>query len=331
MKSLRNIKELEDSIRKRPAMYIGNDGIYDLIYILLNQTVRFIQNDFLFFTIFIINNKKTIIEINTKYDLEKLLRFYSNNSTYNFDFLSPIILKALSTKYYSNRKNNENTIVINFEIDDSLIFKSFIDFQKLCTVLLKFAVINRNSEVLIKDKRKKYLLQNYFHFQEGIFYYFDHMKSEVLRKGLFEIKYDNSINNIHYQFGINYRKDWYPNIEQISFINEDNTIYGGSHINGIIKGLTKGFKKYAQSKNLENYTIKKSKLINGLIIACSIKTKYQPIFLGSFKGTLDDKNIEKQLESLVSELTYEFLINNSIIFTDFSHRFDNNHISSMMY
>ncbi|MBK9634948.1 MAG: hypothetical protein IPO64_10680 [Bacteroidetes bacterium] len=331
MRVLQKINEIEDSIRKRPAMYIGNDGIYDLIYILLNQTVRFNQNDFLFFTISIINNKKTILEIKTKHNIENLLKFYSNNSTYNFDFLSPIILKALSTKYNANGNNNGNSIIINFEIDDSLIFKSVIDFQKLCSVLLKFAVINRNSEVLIKDKRKKYLLQNYFHFKQGIFYYFEHMKSEVLKTGLFEIKYDNMINNIHYQFGVNYRTDWFPNTQQISFINEENTIYGGSHINGIINGLTKAFKKYVKFKKFENYTIKKSKLLNGLIIACSIKTNYNPTFLGSFKQNLDDKIIEKQLESLVSELTYEYLIKNSEVFTDFSYRFDNNHISSMMY
>lgn len=331
MKVLHKYKDIKDSIQKRPAMYIGNDGIYGLMYMILNQTIRFYQNDFLFFTISIINNKQSVLEIKSKHSIEKLFKFYNHNINYDFHLLSPIILNALSTKYNTKFNKEKNSLNISFEIDNTLISNSTIDFQKLCSVILKFAVINRNSEVLVKDKRNKYLLQNYFHFKQGIFYYFDHMKSEVLREGLFEIKYDNKINDIHYQFGINYRTDWFPNAQQISFINEENTIYGGSHINGIISGITKGFRKYVQFKELKNYTIKKSKLLNGLIIACSIKTNYDPTFLGSFKENLDDKNIEKQLESLVSELTYEYLINNSGIFTDFSHRFDNNHISSSMY
>jgi len=331
MKSLQNIKEITDSIRKRPAMYIGNEGIYNLLYRLLNELIKFCQNDFFFITITIINNKETSLEIKSNYSFNELHSFFSKNNLSNQEILFSIVLRALSKNYEININDKKKSIIIHFEIDDSLYFNSNIDFNKLCTEISKFAIINRNSEVLIKDKRNKYLLQNYFHFKQGIFYYFDHMKSEVLKKGLFEIKYDNMINDIHYQFGIIYRTDWFPNAQQVSFINEENTIYGGSHINGIISGLTNGFRKYVKFKKLENYTIKKSKLLNGLIIACSIKTNYDPTFLGSFKQNLDDKIIEKQLESLVSKLTYEYLIKNSEVFTDFIHRFDNNHISSMMY
>jgi DNA gyrase/topoisomerase IV subunit B len=319
--------DLLKHIRKRPRMYVGNDDFIGLLKGLFSDFVKIVKTDSVIFKFKIFNDFNTQISFfspinqNLIFDIFKSKK---NNSNY-----FPIVLLALSE--FIEFKSSNNFLIFNFRIAENISFNRNIDFKILSDVMEDLSILNRNSKIIITDRRKKILSQNYYHNREGIFYLLNRRINEIVNYKDFFLTYDNS-NYFDYkiQFGIVYRKDWFPEPHIECFANDIRNVQGGSLFEGIFNGLYLGCKKYVRNKELIDFKITKKKLINGLILICAIRGENFE-YGGSWRETLIDDKVKKLVEKTVKDLVFNYLSNYKDVEKEFLWRFDRTQLTSFMY
>jgi len=219
---------------------------------------------------------------------------------------------------------------LNFSLNKDLIADTNIDYLKLSENLLQVALLNRQAEIIITDKRQKHLNQNYYYFPQGVFYLFDKATTEILGKPEFKLVFDDELNKNKYQIGLAYRSDWYPTPNVISFANDVHTICGGSLVDGILEGLITSCKKYVKENKMLTFKIKPKKFFNGLIVVCAVRGDNFH-YGGSFKETLENDEVKKQAKKVIAKLVSDFFKNNKENAEKFLWRFDTTQLTSGIY
>lgn len=318
----------EESVRKRPGMYIGNDGIVGLIVGLLNDCIECCKTDKIIFEVVISADNDFSIGISSDHDIDAFLKLLTNESADFRDYLSGT-LKILS-KHFEVVNNERKKAEVKFSLDKTVVPDTSLDYLKLTDALIQVALLNRQTEILVIDKSQKYLNQNYFHFPHGVFYLFDRATTEVLGKPDIKLTFDDRVGANKYQIALAYRTDWYPTPSINSFANNTHTICGGSLVDGILDGLIFACKTYLKENNLITYKIKRDKLLNGPIIVCAVRGsdfKYG----GSFKETLEDEQVRAQAKKVVKHLVLDYFRNQKDKAERFLIRFDEARITSKLY
>ncbi|MEO0601607.1 MAG: DNA gyrase subunit B, partial [Myxococcota bacterium] len=103
---------------------------------------------------------------------------------------------------------------------------------------------------------------------------------------------------------------------QFSFVNNINTVDGGTHVSGLKAALTRTINSYAQDEGL----FKKDKITalagddirEGLTAVLSIRVP-EPQFEGQTKGKLGNSEVKGLVESVVAERLNDFLVENPAI------------------
>lgn len=284
------VLDFTEHVRKRPFMYIGNDGIVGLFEGLLTDCIELCKTDEITFEIVVLGENDFTFGLTSRHDINPFIKQFTDERK-EFSNYFPKVLKVISETFEIIAKENSKTEVV-FSIDKTVITNTNIDYLKLTERVLQFALLNRQCEVITIDKRQKYLTQNYYHFPQGVFYLFDRATTEVLGKPEFKLTFDNEINSNKYQIGLAYRTDWFPSANVISFANNVHTTCGGSLVDGILEGLINACKIYAKENNLTNFKINKKKFVNGLILICAVRGEDYK-YGGSWKETLEDVVIKK--------------------------------------
>ena len=318
----------EESVRKRPISYIGNDGVVGLFEGLFTDCIELCKTDEITFEIVISGDNDFTLGLTSQHDLTPFIQQFTDNSK-EFSNYFPKVLKVVSETFEIITKDNSKTEVA-FSFDKKVISNTNIDYLKLTEKVLQIALLNRQSEIITIDKRQKYLTQNYYHFPQGVFYLFDRATTEVLGKPEFKLTFDGKVNSNRYQIGLAYRTDWYPTPNVISFANNVQTICGGSLVEGIVDGLISACKTYAKENNFAALKISRKKFLNGLIIVCTVRGEGYK-YGGSFKQTLEDNVVKKQAKKITSKLTLDFFNTQKEKANKFLWRFDTTQLMSGMY
>ncbi|MFT5250787.1 MAG: DNA gyrase/topoisomerase IV subunit B [bacterium] len=327
-----DIQELkwDEHIRLRPGMYIGgveSSGIVNLIKGFLKEFIEDIKSEDYFFQLIIEPAQKFKLEINSSTDISAFKEYLKEESHFPKYFIKAT--EILSAIFTLEETKNNNSIKLTFTLD-STIFKEPVDYIELSESLLEYAYLNKNIEILLKDNRNKYYNQNYFAFPEGIKYLYDRISKDALGKPEFQISFIGKINDLEYQIYLGYRTDWFPTPTVATYANEIHTTCGGSLFEGILEGLISGCREYVKLNKLEQYKIKKKKFNNGLILIAQVRGKeFQ--YGGSFKESLESKEVKKDSKKLIQSLTLKHFKNNKEIADKFLWRFDDSQIGSGMF
>jgi DNA gyrase/topoisomerase IV subunit B len=316
----------EESVRKRPGMYIGNDGIVGLVTGLLNDCIEFSKTDKIVFEIAIGGDNDFYIGISSDQDLGEFLKLFTIECEDPNSYL-PRTLRILSDRF-EIISSETNKTEVRFSVDKTVITDTSVDYLKLTDAVIQVALLNRQTEIITIDKRQTHLNQNYYHFPQGVFYLFDRATTEVLGRPEFKLTFDGQVSTNKYQIGLAYRTDWYPTPSVNSFANNIHTICGGSLVDGILDGLISACKSYVNENNLVTHKIKRKKFLNGLISAVrGADFKYG----GSFKETLEDDQVRAQTKKVVKHLTLDYFKNQNDKADKFLSRFDEAGLTSKMY
>ncbi|MBL7836025.1 MAG: hypothetical protein JNM67_00780 [Bacteroidetes bacterium] len=318
----------EESVRKRPFMYIGNDGVVGLLDGLLTDCIQLCKTDEITFEIVISGDNDFTLGLTSRHDTNPFTQQFTDE-TKQFTNYFPKVLKVISKTFEIINKGNSK-MEITFSFDKKVISNTDFDYLKLTEKVLQIALLNRQCEIITIDKRQKYLTQNYYHFPQGVFYLFDRATTEVLGKPEFKLTFDDKVNSNSYQIGLAYRTDWYPTPNVISFANNVHTICGGSLVEGVLDGLISACKIYVKKNNLETFKVSRKKFLNGLIIVCAVRGEDYK-YGGSFKETLEDDIVKKQAKKITSKLALDFLNNQKEKADKFLWRFDTTKLTSGMY
>ena len=316
------IFELQDSIRKRPGMYIGSIGHYGINNLIKGFLIQVLDLtiDEVFFTIEINSNFELKIQIVAKdisikaNDGLKIFNIQNSNIHYN-------ALKALSNKFIYDEIDS-NTININSKLDETIFKIESINFNYLSKIFTELTLLNNRCKIIAKDPRQQYLIQNYFFYINGIKSKFkDIVEIKSFGYSNFNPYFDKSKNN-EIQVELAFVDFCYSvSPEIVSFANYEETIYHGDLVNGVLDGLIFSFKKHISEKKYSNYKITKKTVLNGLILVCSVKGD-NFIWAGSSREKVESKEIRKQVKKIISDLFFKMLDNNSNDTIDLLKRFE---------
>lgn len=338
MKEEKNIEFIE-AVRKRPAMYIGSTSVRGF-HNILRELVKDIFNatEATYFAFELpggISGKFTFKNISKTISDDSALTFYKqNDETYQGFELA--ILNALSKtlkfrvfdKYdaelfrqmfekgelikgeIANKTFDAEKIEISFDLDDS-IFEIFEPFNAnfYLEEIRNLAYLHKGKTLAVTYPVANEVCNAVFNFANGLK---DRIEVEKL-KGLggtyFDTYFEKEFKDFFVETAFAFREYTVDEPFLISYVNEHYTHEEGTHVDGLLKGLTYGVMKYFQKHELtQKYKISEKGMRENLIAAIHLKMK-KPQFSGCVRNKLASPEIVEALTDYISELLFEKIEN----------------------
>ena len=222
--------------------------------------------------------------------------------------------KALYPAKIIGESKDKGTLVTF--LPDSTIFTQTIEFNydTLATRLRELSFLNKGITLTLTDKRvlddEGNLITETFHSDEGLpefIRYLDATREPLISR---VISMEGEKNDIPVEVAMVYNTSYTENLH--SYVNNINTIEGGTHLAGFRRGLTATLKKYADDsgmlKNLK-FDIAGDDFREGLTAIISVKVA-EPQFEGQTKTKLGNREVTAAVSQAVSEMLQNYLEEN---------------------
>jgi len=238
---------------------------------------------------------------------------HRNGKVYMQEYSKGKPLSAVAEIGTTDRKGT----IITFKPDDSIFITTSYNFEILAARLRELAFLNSGIELTIVDRREK--IEN----GNGGEYRFERFFSE---RGLQEFVefldksrerlIDNTIfistekNDTPVEIALQYNTSFSENVH--SYVNNINTIEGGTHLAGFRRGLTRTLKKYAEESGATTklkFDINGDDFREGLTAVISIKVA-EPQFEGQTKTKLGNSDVMGSVDMAVSAMLSNYLEEN---------------------
>ena len=200
---------------------------------------------------------------------------------------------------------------ILFHPDASIFSETVYDYETLANRLRDLAFLNAGITLTLTDMRERdeegNPKQEVFHSDEGLkefVKYLDEGKTPLIED---IIHLNTERNGVPVEIAFTYNTDFDESI--YSYVNNINTIEGGTHLTGFRRGLTMTLKKYADdNKLLEKMKVELSKedFGDGLTAVVSVKVA-EPQFEGQTKTKLGNNEVMGVVQVAVSEALRNYL------------------------
>jgi DNA gyrase subunit B len=209
--------------------------------------------------------------------------------------------------------NNRGTTV-TFLPDDTIFTETVFRYEILSNRLRELAYLNAGITLTLTDNRHQledgsFKTENFFS-EEGLKEFVEYI--DEAREKLIEnvIHITTEKNGTPVEIAMTYNTSYNENVH--SYVNNINTIEGGTHLAGFRRGLTRTLKKYAEdSKMLEKVKVEISgdDFREGLTAVISIKVQ-EPQFEGQTKTKLGNNEVMGSVDMAVSEALGNYLEEN---------------------
>ncbi|MBP6635972.1 MAG: DNA topoisomerase (ATP-hydrolyzing) subunit B, partial [Paludibacter sp.] len=210
--------------------------------------------------------------------------------------------------------STSNGTLVNFMPDSSIFIESVYKWDILANRLRELSFLNAGITLTLTDKRivneDGTFKSEVFHSEEGLKEFVEYIDEsrEPLIDNIIHITTEK--NGIPVEIAMTYNTSYNENIH--SYVNNINTIEGGTHLAGFRRGLTRTLKKYAEdSKMLEKLKIEISgdDFREGLTAVISIKVA-EPQFEGQTKTKLGNNEVIGSVDMAVGEALGNYLEEN---------------------
>ena len=199
---------------------------------------------------------------------------------------------------------------VRFLADDTIFETQEFDYDVLETRFREMAFLTKGLKITFEDKRDPEKQKKVeFCFEGGLksFVEFLNKNKECLHKDPIYIEKDGEVPvEIAMQYTTSYSENIY------TFVNNINTIEGGTHLEGFKRALTKVFNDYARSHNLlkdKDANLQGEDIREGITAVVSVKVK-EPQFEGQTKTKLGNSEVTGIVQSMVNEALSTFLEEN---------------------
>nr|MBP6610636.1 DNA topoisomerase IV subunit B [Paludibacter sp.] len=210
--------------------------------------------------------------------------------------------------------STSNGTSVTFHPDASIFIETVYKYDILANRLRELAYLNAGITLTLTDKRVvnedgAFKGETFFS-NEGLkefVEYIDEAREKLIDSVIHII---TEKNGIPVEIAMTYNTSYNENIH--SYVNNINTIEGGTHLAGFRRGLTRTLKKYAEdSKLLEKLKMEISgdDFREGLTAVISIKVQ-EPQFEGQTKTKLGNNEVMGSVEMAVSEALGNYLEEN---------------------
>lgn len=200
---------------------------------------------------------------------------------------------------------------ITFKPDASIFTVTDYDYDVLANRLRDLAYLNAGIRLTLTDKREIGADGNYrfeeFYSADGLREFVKYIDSNKVSLIDDVIHLNKESQGIPVEVALTYNNTFNENV--YSFVNNINTIEGGTHLSGFRRGLTTTLKKYAEdNKMLEKAKVEISSedFREGLTAVVSVKVM-EPQFEGQTKTKLGNSEVMGAVSSAVSEALRTYL------------------------
>ena len=200
---------------------------------------------------------------------------------------------------------------------DTKIFKSTtFEYSIISERLRELAYLNRGLEIVLKDEREDSGQTDTFKFKGGLsdfVKYLDENNNPLHNKVITVNKEDG---DIPVDVALRYGNTYNDNI--LTFVNNINTIEGGTHLSGFRSALTRAMNNHATKNNLvkakknEKIVLTGEDFREGLTAIISVKVP-EPQFEGQTKTKLGNGDVKGIVDKIVYEGILDFLEQNPSI------------------
>jgi DNA gyrase subunit B len=214
-------------------------------------------------------------------------------------------------------ETDKSGTIIKFKPDSTIFQTTEFNFEILSARLRELAYLNKGILLTITDHRE--LIENgnggkarYEEFQssEGLkefVEYLDGNRERLIEKPI-HIAYEKT--EIPVEIALQYNNSFSENVH--SYVNNINTIEGGSHLAGFRRGLTRTLKKYADDSGATSklkFDINGDDFREGLTAIISVKVA-EPQFEGQTKTKLGNSEVMGAVDQAVSNMLSNYLEEN---------------------
>ena len=207
--------------------------------------------------------------------------------------------------------------VITFKPDHTIFISTEYNFEILSSRLRELAFLNKGIKLSITDRRELEENGNGGHYRSEEFHSEDGLKEfvallDTTREKLIEniIYIETSKNDVPVEIAMQYNTSFSESIH--SYVNNINTIEGGTHLAGFRRGLTRTLKAYAEKSGMLaklKFDINGDDFREGLTAVISVKVA-EPQFEGQTKTKLGNSEIMGSVDQAVSSLLGNYLEEN---------------------
>ena len=204
--------------------------------------------------------------------------------------------------------------IITFKPDTSIFTVSEYDYETLASRLRELAYLNKGVRLSITDLRTKNEQGDFPHDE---FYSTEGLKEfvkflDASRESLIDntIYIDTEKDGVPVEVAMQYNTSFTENVH--SYVNNINTIEGGTHLTGFRRALTRTLKKYAEDSGMLSklkFEINGDDFREGLTAIVSVKVQ-EPQFEGQTKTKLGNGEIAGVVDQAISGALSHYLEEN---------------------
>ena len=198
---------------------------------------------------------------------------------------------------------------VRFLADDTIFESLDYEYDVLEKRFREMAFLTKGLKISITDNREETPRHAEFCFEGGLisFVEFLNKNKDKLHKTPIYIERDGEV---PVEIAIQYTSSYSENI--YTFVNNINTIEGGTHLEGFKRSLTKVFNEYARGHNFlkeKDNNLQGEDIREGITAVVSVKVK-EPQFEGQTKTKLGNSEVTGVVQSMVNEALSTFLEEN---------------------
>lgn len=215
--------------------------------------------------------------------------------------------------------SDESGTITTF-MPDSTIFQTIeFKFDILAARLRELAFLNKNILLTLTDRREtaengnseeQHHVTEQFFSERGLIEFVDYLdvnREKLIEKAIY-INHDRG--DVPVELALQYNTSFSENVH--SYVNNINTIEGGTHLAGFRRGLTRTLKKYAEDSGLTSklkFDINGDDFREGLTAVISVKVA-EPQFEGQTKTKLGNSEVMGAVDIAVSTALTNYLEEN---------------------
>lgn len=211
-------------------------------------------------------------------------------------------------------ETDKSGTVVTFSPDDTIFQETVYNYETLSKRLRELAFLNKNIALSITDKRVKDQDGNFLHerfYSEGglkeFIQFIDKGRNIIIPEPIYV---EGEKDNVPVEVALQYNDGYSENIH--SYVNNINTIEGGTHETGFRRALTRTLKKYADANKMLDkikVDVTGDDFREGLSAIISVKVA-EPQFEGQTKTKLGNSEVSGVVDTCVGEILSNYLEEN---------------------
>ena len=196
--------------------------------------------------------------------------------------------------------------------DDTIFETQEFDYEVLETRFREMAFLTKGLKITIEDQRGETPKKAEFCFEGGLKSFVEYLNKNKEKLHPQPI-YIEKNGETPVEIAIQYTTSYSENIH--TFVNNINTIEGGTHLEGFKRALTKVFNDYAREHNFlkeKDANLQGEDIREGITAVVSVKVK-EPQFEGQTKTKLGNSEVTGVVQSMVNDALSTFLEENPTV------------------